>query len=137
MPTYREIITKVQVTNNANVLFWKDDWGENILAESYPRAFSYTRNEDISVRDFLAIMSLGEAFHLPLSPQAHAELRQLQSEVMEVQLSNELNQWTYIWDTSLFTTKQYYTFYFREIQAHEAFGWIWKSKSTMKIKVFG
>src|SRR4051812_27402336 len=56
---------------------------------------------------------------------------------MDVHISNELDQWTYTWGASIFTIKKYYTFCFREIQAHQAFGWIWKSKSTMKIKVFG
>ena len=136
IPTYRGI-SKVSVGNGENVLFWKDMWREEILAASYPRALSYAKNEDLSVQQFLGITTLQEAFHLPLSPQAHAEMRQLQLEVSEVQLSNEIDKWTYVWNTNLFSAKQYYTFYFREIQAHESFGWIWKSKSTMKIKVFG
>ena len=136
IPTYRGI-SKVTVGNGENVLFWKDMWREEILAEAYPHALSYVKNEDLSVQQFLGITTLQEAFHLPLSPQAHAEMRQLQFQVSEVQLSNEIDKWTYVWDTNLFSAKQYYTFYFREIQAHESFGWIWKSKSTMKIKVFG
>ena len=36
-----------------------------------------------------------------------------------------------------YTTHKYYAFCFRDIQCHRAFHWLWKSKSTMKIKVFG
>ena len=32
---------------------------------------------------------------------------------------------------------KYYSFYFRDTVAHQSFRWLWKSKSTMKIKVFG
>ena len=66
MPVYRGIST-IQVANGRNVLFWKDSWDDNIIADKYPRAFSYTINEDISVNDFLSITTLCEAFHLPLS----------------------------------------------------------------------
>ena len=45
---------------------------------SHPRAFSFALNEDISVKDFLGSTSLHETFHLPLSVQAHDEVRDLQ-----------------------------------------------------------
>ena len=56
---------------------WKDLWLDEVLTESHPRAFSYTKNEDISVRDFLGSTSLNETFHLPLSMQAYNELRDI------------------------------------------------------------
>ena len=109
IPTYQGI-SKVSLGNGENFLFWKDMWREEILVASYPRALSYAKNEDLSVQQFLGITNLQEAFHLPLSHQAHAELKQLQLEVSEVQLSNEIDKWTYVWDTNHFSTKQYYTF---------------------------
>ena len=136
MPTYRGI-SNVHVTNGSSVLFWKDLWTDNTLDEKYPRALPYAINEDISLKEFLSITSLSEAFHLPLSTQAHAEVRQIQEDTRETVLSNEPDIWTYSWGTESYTAHRYYTFYFREVRAHEAFGWIWKSKATMKIKVFG
>ena len=56
---------------------WKDQWTWEILANSHPRAFSFARDEEISVRAFLGITSLAEALHLPLSMQAHDEVRHL------------------------------------------------------------
>ena len=47
-------------------LFWKDDWNNSIYAESFPRAFSYTLNEDISVKALLTSADLHVNFHLPL-----------------------------------------------------------------------
>ncbi|XP_044450625.1 arginyl-tRNA--protein transferase 2 isoform X1 [Triticum aestivum] len=46
------------------------------------------------------------------------------------------DRWTYVWGSSTFTTHKYYSC-FRDTVAHQSFRWLWKSKSTMKIKVFG
>lgn len=37
---------------------------------------------------------------------------------------------------TVFNTKDYYEFYFKDIAAHDAFKWLWKSKSVPKHKVF-
>lgn len=37
---------------------------------------------------------------------------------------------------TIYKAKDYYAFYFRNVHAHEAFKWLWKSKSIPKIKVF-
>ena len=61
----------------------------------------------------------------------------MQSDLATITLSDEADVWIYAWGSDQFTPHKYYEFYFRDIRAHEAFGWIWKSRSTMKIKVFG
>lgn len=76
-PIFRGI-TKVNVVCGTTVLFWKDMWLDAIMSDAYPRAFSFTKNEDISVKNFLEHMSLREAFHLPLSPQAFEEVKEIQ-----------------------------------------------------------
>ena len=76
-PTYRGI-SHVVVHSGNTVLMWKDLWLDEVLAESHPRAFSYAKLEDILVRNFLGSQSLNETFHLPLSMQAHDELRHIQ-----------------------------------------------------------
>ena len=43
-----------------------------------PEPFSYAKNEDIYVQDFLTNGDLASLFHLPLSPQALGEVRELQ-----------------------------------------------------------
>ena len=85
----------------------------------------------------LSISNLREAFHLPLSVQAHEELRALQQDVSSVTLSEGKDVWICTWGAQLFKTTDYYKFFFREVNAHAAFGWLWKAKSVPKIKVFG
>lgn len=133
-------ISQVSVSHGGNVLFWKDLWCNSILAESFPRAFSFATSEDVFVQDFLSATVLEETFHLPLSAQAHAKVRELQSQTRETTLTTlhtGVDKWTYVWGTSEFTSHKYYTFCFRDVHAHQSYKWIWKSKSTMKIKVFG
>ena len=118
-------------------LFWKGDWNNSIYEEKYPRAFSYCKNGDIPIQAFLNTTDLSMTFHLPLSVQAHDELRQIQREVANVELTNANDTWTCCWGAQSFKTTSYYSYYFREITAHVAFKWLWKTKCTAKIRVFG
>lgn len=43
---------------------------------------------------------------------------------------------TCVWGGTQFIASKFYAYCFRRMQADEAFGWIWKSKCTMKWKVF-
>ena len=118
-------------------MFWKDDWNNSIYEEKYQRAFSYYKNGDIPVQAFLLITDVATTFHLSLSIQAHDELRQIQREVANVELTNENDAWTCCWGAHSFKTTSYYNYYFRDIKAHVAFNWLCKTKCMTKIKVFG
>jgi hypothetical protein len=86
------------VNDGCSTLFWKDKWLSNINSEEFPRAFSYTKNEDISVRDFLTSNQLSLNFSLPLSPQALDEIRVLQGLAAHIDFSNDTHDtWTYEW----------------------------------------
>ena len=73
-PIYRGI-SKCTIGSWDTILFRKDPWKDVPAYESYPRAFSFSLDEDVSARDFLAAGTLGANFSLPLSVQAIAELR--------------------------------------------------------------
>lgn len=138
MPIYRGI-TKVEVTDGANTLFWKDMSTDHIMADQHPRAYSFIVNEDISVKDFLAITSQNMAFHTPLSLQAFDEVRDIQTDTASATLSTSQgnDKWTYAWGSKGYTASQFYTYFFKDIQIHPSYVWLWQSKCTMKIKVFG
>ena len=76
-PIYRGI-SFVTIASGDKVLMWKDLWLNDVLADTHSRAFSLEKDQDISVRDFLLATSLEETFHLPLSIQAHDEIRNMQ-----------------------------------------------------------
>lgn len=70
-------IMKVEVGDGSTALFWKDQWHDKTLDESHPRAFSFTKLEDVSVLEFLGINDLQIGFHLPLSSEARLEVQHI------------------------------------------------------------
>lgn len=127
-------ITKASVGIGDAVLFWKDLWLDQVLDEAYPRAASFAKSPDSSVHSVLTCSLLDQLFHLPLSIQARDELRQIQFLSAEVRLTTQRDSWRCPWGE--YTAKRFYEFCFREVQVDPEFCLIWKSKCTMKIKVF-
>jgi hypothetical protein len=136
VPIFRGIDCS-QIGDGRATLFWKDKWLTNINSEEFPRAFSFTTNEDISVRDFLSSNQLSQNFSLPLTPQALAEVRTLQHLSSHIDFSGmNHDSWTYEWGTAKFSSSLYYKFCFKDITSHITFNWLWKSKCTPKLKFF-
>ena len=133
-------ITKVTLGNGSSSLFWKDVWfddGDTSLMEIYPRAFSFCLNEDELVAKNFTATDPSLIFHLPLSTQAHEEVREIQQGTMHVLLDEGC---TDAWECNLggaFSSKRYYDHCFRDIAADDAFRWLWKAKSPIKFKMFG
>ena len=138
-PIFRGI-SKANVNVGDTIHMWKDLWLESVLEESHPRAFSFALNKDISVKDFLGSSSLHETFHLPLSIPALDEVRDLQQKVLHIgnqETPYTHDTWEYCWGSKEFKANRYYKFYFRDVKAHQSYHWLWKSKVTLKIKMFG
>ena len=132
---YRGIST-VQIGAGNTALFWKDLWSDQLNDEAFPRDFSFTKLEDASIAEFLAITNIHTNFHLPLTQLARQELQQLQARTADTTLDGgKPDEWTYSWGGK-YTSARYYKFYFRNVSADPAFAWIWNSKCTSKIKVF-
>ena len=136
-PTFRGI-TQCEVLSGSSVLFWKDNWLGLENSSSYPRAYSYAQKEDISVQEFLTTTDLAALFHLPLSPQALNEIRALQQASLHVSLDGNAagDSWIFQWGSKSYAASKYYKFCHRNITPHDAFLWLWKSKSTPKLKFF-
>lgn len=91
-------VTRVNVGDGKTTLFWKDLWQDQVISESHPRAFSFCRQEDISVNKLLSAESLGQIFHLPLSIEAREEIRDLQDTTRGVDPSSGTNDtWLCAW----------------------------------------
>ena len=104
-PIFRGI-AKCSVGNGNSVLFWKDNWTDKPASDIYLRAFSFCKDEDISVRKFLGANTLAENFNLPLSPEAMAEVRSLQQDSLSLTLqSNDKDEWIYPWGNHYTSSK--------------------------------
>jgi hypothetical protein len=131
---YRSI-TKCEVGNGNSVLFWSDQWKDNMFDSSFPRLFSYAKDKLQSVREFFENESVLDNFHLPLSVQAHEELTNLQVILHNASLNPESNDsWIFKLGNKGFKSSKVYKLAFDHIDIDHPSCWIWKSKCISKHK---
>lgn len=130
-------VTTVKIGNGSSVLFWKDLLHDQLLSDSHPRAYSYAKDEDVSVQELLGSNAINDVFHLPLATLAREEVRSLQLLTAGVDPNSATeDKWLTMWGGKDFTSSKFYEFCFKDMQVDDAFSWIWQSKCTMKWKVF-
>jgi predicted RNA-binding protein len=60
-------VASYKVGDGTTMLFWSDIWNDHLMQHQFPRLFSYAKNKNISVVQFLLNNSIETQFHLPLS----------------------------------------------------------------------
>jgi hypothetical protein len=107
------------------------------LQHKFPRLYSYAKNKNISVAQFLINNRIEDQFHLPLSIQAFQEYQQLQQIIQDLHVPDSgRDSWEYMWGNSRYTDARFYHLTFKHFQPPRPFIWIWDSKCSNKIKVF-
>jgi hypothetical protein len=71
-------IAKCKVGNETTVLFWEDVWNDHLLQQRFPRLYSFAKNKNIYVAQFLMNNHIDTQFLLPLLDQAFQEYQQMQ-----------------------------------------------------------
>lgn len=80
--------------------------------------------------------SLLEGFHIPLSVQARHEVWDLHAITAKIVILTEgKDRKICVWGNS-FSSSKLYNFFCKDVHVDISFGWIWKSKCTMKLEVF-
>lgn len=70
------------------------------------------------------------------SLESFSEVELLDQAIADADMSiTRIDSWKSVWG-SVFSAGKFYTFCFRRVEAPKPFKWIWKSKITMKVKVF-
>jgi hypothetical protein len=133
---YRSV-TRCQVHNGASVLFWKDFWSEGEpMCNRFPRLFSFSCNEDISVAAMVQQGTLNDRFFLPLSVEAFQEWQDINRIISDLHLSEQqIDTRVFVWGTN-YTPSKYYKFLFALLPKDIALNAIWKSRAMPKLKVF-
>jgi hypothetical protein len=91
-------IAQCTIGNGSTIMFWLDIWNEQLLQQKHPRLYSYAKNKNTSVAQFLQNNRIEEQFHLPLSVQAYEEYQDLQHTIQLIQISTkDKDKWKYIW----------------------------------------
>jgi hypothetical protein len=89
-------IAACKVGSGTTVLLWSDVWNEQHLQYKYPRLYSFAKNKDISVAQFLTHNTAQQQFHLPLSVEAFQEYQDLQQLIQQIQVTDSNDTWHYI-----------------------------------------
>jgi hypothetical protein len=109
-------ITSAHIGDGTSVLFWKDFWlSGSLLSDQFPRLFSYSLNEDISIAAFAQSENHLDLFALPLSVQAFDELTTLQAITLDIQIiQNTPDTRSFCWGNSQYSSAQYYKFIYSQ-----------------------
>jgi retron-type reverse transcriptase len=123
--------------DGSTVMFWEDLWGSSLLADDFPRLFSFARNKHLSVKAVLDAPDLDTLFRLPLSHEAFEELQLLQVQIQNFVIdSNTRDQWRFIWGNMQYSSARFYKFVFSSHQAPPTFSLLWNSKCIPRVKCF-
>jgi hypothetical protein len=107
------------------------------MMQCFPRLFSFSLDDKLSVRDFLLTPNKSELFELPLSQQAYQELIALEDVLAQCQVHDDISDsWSTVWKGGVFSSKLYYKHCFSFLPDVGIFKWIWRSRVILRIKVF-
>jgi hypothetical protein len=133
---YRSV-SRCQIGDGTTVLFWKDFWSNGeLLCDKFPRLFSFSLDEDISVASMISSEALSSCFALPLSVEAFQELQEVSAIIEDTNISEtRLDQRKFVWGDK-YTPSRFYNFLFEQLPQDQALHEVWASKSMPKLKVF-
>jgi len=67
----------VSIQDGKSWFLWHDLWGPGVYSQLYPELYSFVRNGLITLSVAASTPLLYNLFHLPLSPEAHAQFTEL------------------------------------------------------------
>jgi hypothetical protein len=129
-------MSRCKVKAGFSVSFWSDHWDLGVLKNLYPQLFSFARKKSCSVNQFLS-WDDSRSFFLPSSQIAFEQLCELKDGILALQLHAQgSDEWTYVWDSSSFSSHRAYSFLRGSYPASPLFKWMWASKAQNKHKFF-
>jgi hypothetical protein len=83
-------IAQAHFGTGQTIFFWSDMWNGSILQNLYAQLFSYTTNNNITVKSVtVKLESLDDLFHLPLSLEAYGQFCELEINLQSLQQNND------------------------------------------------
>nr|CAE04648.2 OSJNBa0061G20.4 [Oryza sativa Japonica Group] len=130
-------IARCHLKSGNTCSIWYYVWADQPpLFHTMSRLCSFAQNQNASVSDFLSIEA-EENCTLPLSVQAFQEFQELTSSLVDIELVNENDAWSYIWGNMKYSSQKFYALNFRAIKPPVHFLWLWKCNAVSNVKVFG
>ena len=104
----------------------------------FQRLFSFVKDDKTSVADVIGSSDLFSMFYLPISQEAAEELRILEDWILNLQRNPlSFDGWTWVGKSAAYSAKSFYIIMRTRMPTIQTCKWLWSSKCTMKIKVFG
>ena len=134
---YKDMVS-IKVNNGSSCLFWLDSWDSTILKDSYPQAFSFAKNKNISVYNVMNAENITELFQLPLSQIAFDQCYEIETRLNSLPWDQNIqDQWKLgMSSTSTFKSATAYKALMGHQTIEPTFKWTWKSFCQPKYKVF-
>jgi hypothetical protein len=98
--------------------------------------YSYARDKLISVKEFLILTAVHDAFHLPLSIEAFAEYNAIQDLLTGTDLTEGSDSWCYQFNKGIYSSSSFYKQQFSSLQNHLPSKMVWQSKRMSKHNFF-
>ena len=114
----------VSVADGASCLLWNDCWMGQPLRLTFPELFSFAKKPLLSLQCAASVTNTSNLFSLPLLTKAFAQFQQIEIILQNLQLSDGVDTWMYIWGSSIFTSKNTYCQLRGRSWSHPIFKWI-------------
>jgi hypothetical protein len=81
--------------------------------------YSFAKNKNIYVAQFLMNNHIDTQFHVSLSDQAFQEYQQMQQLIQQIQIPvDQKDSWHYIWRNSTYTSSKFYHLPFKNVHPY-------------------
>ena len=108
-------MASVSVADGSSCLLWNDCWMGQPLRLTFAELFSFAKKPLLSLQCAASVTSTSSLFSLPLSTEAFAQFQQIEIILQNLQLSDGVDTWMYIWGSSIFTSRRLSVSYVEEV----------------------
>lgn len=92
------------IGNGHTALFWTDLWNGHLLNYQHPQLHSFVKSNKQTVEQVCQAPNFQDLFNLPLSVQAYDQYQQVMVLVQQLNLTDEEDAWSYIWNSGIYSS---------------------------------
>lgn len=102
----------------------------------FPELYSFVKKPTLSLKAVWEQPEFSEHFNLPLSLQAYEQMQELSKILVQLDLEQGKDIWTYIWGNGNYSTSKAYKVMEGNINVDRVYKWLWQSSCQPKHLVF-
>ncbi|KAK8444849.1 hypothetical protein SEVIR_9G211755v4 [Setaria viridis] len=125
-------ITACMAGDGSTILTWNDVWNGSYLRDQLPRLFSFAKDENVSLAQFLVDSSPQTLPYITVTTGIGGTANFARESWASAAANNQRDGWKYCWGDGNYSSRKYYSLLFRSITPPPPFDWIWKAEVTKK-----